>query len=144
MRRGFLIAGVVALAAIVAVFVYMRLAMTPPAELDVSRSRATAGGLYNVAISPESEPIQQNALHGWTVTVTTRDGQPVSDAQISVDGGMPQHGHGLPTSPQITDNLGDGRYRLEGVRFNMSGWWVLRFSVTAPAGTDTVEFNLTL
>ena len=27
--------------------------------------------------------------------------------RIGVDGDMPQHGHGLPTRPQVTDYLGD-------------------------------------
>ena len=53
-----------------------------------------------------------------TVRVTVRDaeGRAIDEAQISVDGGMPQHGHGLPTRPRVTRNLGDGIYEIEGVR----------------------------
>ena len=57
---------------------------------------------------------------------------------------MPQHNHGLPTSPQATDYLGDGRYRIEGLKFTMTGWWQLRFAISAPAGSDTVVFNVML
>jgi hypothetical protein len=57
---------------------------------------------------------------------------------------MPQHGHGLPTSPQATEYLGDGRYLIEGVRFNMGGWWELKFSISAGQGDDSAVFNVVL
>lgn len=39
---------------------------------------------------------------------------------------MSQHGHGLPTRPQVTQNLGNGDYLVEGTKFQMGGWWVMR------------------
>ncbi len=113
-------------------------------ELDTSRERTTANGLYVAAIAPEAAEIKQGELQSWTITVKTAAGQPVSDAAIKVDGGMPEHNHGLPTAPEVTENLGEGRYRIEGIKFSMSGWWELRFDITSPAGTDTVTFNLVL
>ena len=74
----------------------------------------------------------------------TSDGKPVEDARVEIGGGMPDHNHGLPTSPEMTEYLGQGRYRVEGVKFTMSGWWELRFDISASAGTDTVVFNLVL
>ena len=44
-------------------------------------------------------------------------------AAITVDGGMPQHGHGFPTRPRVTRDLDDGTYLLEGMKFSMTGWW---------------------
>lgn len=78
------------------------------------------------------------------LAVSIRDaaGNPVDGARIEVDGGMPQHGHGLPTRPRVTRGLGDGRYEIDGLRFNMGGWWVLELEVQSPAGTDLVTFNL--
>lgn len=128
----------------VAAFYGMRMMAPPPAELDLAREKGSAGGLYTVAIAPEAEPVPQGALHNWIVTVKLADGTPVEDAEIAVDGGMPQHGHGLPTSPQATPHLGEGRYRIEGVRFNMGGWWVLKLAISSPAGDDAVEFNIVL
>src|SRR3954469_16553633 len=63
---------------------------------------------------------------------------------ISIHGGMPQHGHGLPTRPRVTGNLGDGIYEIEGVRFNMGGWWEFKVAITGSRGADTVIFNLDL
>lgn len=133
----------VVLVAAAAVFLAMRFFMAPPEGLDTARSKPTASGLYVVSIEPEEEPLRQGPLHAWIATVTTPDGQPVVGARLGVDGGMPQHGHGLPTRPQASD-IGDGRYRIEGVRFNMGGWWVLRLAVEGPAGSDQAEFNLVL
>lgn len=118
--------------------------MTPPDDLDLSRSKASAKGLYAVAIAPEKEPLEQGPLHSWILTLKTADGAPLEGAAISVGGGMPQHGHGLPTAPQVTAALGEGRYRIEGVRFNMSGWWEFKLHVSAAAGVDDVTFNLSL
>ncbi len=118
--------------------------MTPPDDLDLSRSKASAKGLFAVAVAPEKEPLEQGPLHNWILTLKTPDGVPVEGATIAVGGGMPQHGHGLPTQPQATAYLGEGRYRIEGVRFNMSGWWEFKFDIKAAAGDDSVVFNLTL
>jgi hypothetical protein len=68
----------------------------------------------------------------------------VEGATITVDGGMPQHGHGLPTSPRVTKSHGDGVYQIDGVRFNMGGWWEFRLAIASPAGADTITFNLDL
>jgi hypothetical protein len=128
----------------VALFGWRMMTMAPPEELDLARSKPTENGLFVAAVAPETEPVSQGALHAWILTVTTPDGAPVEGAEIAIDGGMPQHGHGLPTAPAMTQRLGEGRYRIEGVRFNMSGWWELRFTVTAAGASDAVTFNLVL
>ncbi|WP_312860631.1 FixH family protein [Neoaquamicrobium sediminum] len=97
--RKWTIAAIALAVLVVAGFYALRMLSPPPADLDVAREKTSAAGLYAVAIEPEAEPVQQGSLHGWIVTVKTPDGEPVSDAEITVDGGMPQHGHGLPTAP---------------------------------------------
>lgn len=57
---------------------------------------------------------------------------------------MPQHGHGLPTTPQVTKNLGNGRCLIEGVKFNMRGWWTFELAVDGEDGADVVTFNIVL
>ena len=128
----------------VAAFLFAPVAGPPKQELDQSRSRATAKGLFVAEIQPENAEIKQGQLHSWVITVKTPDGKPVEDAKINAGGGMPDHNHGLPTSPEVTEHLGQGRYRIEGVKFSMSGWWELRFDISSAAGNDTVVFNLVL
>jgi hypothetical protein len=78
------------------------------------------------------------------VNVVDASGNSVDEATIAIDGGMPQHGHGLPTRPRVTKALGNGTYQIDGVRFSMGGWWEFRLAITTAAGTDTVTFNLAL
>ncbi|MDI3340653.1 MAG: FixH family protein [Sphaerobacter sp.] len=135
---------VVAVVAIGYALMWVRMHQPPPDDLDLSTTRLTAAGHYRATILPGSDPIPINRLHTWTLHVETPDGRPVESAQITVDGDMPQHGHGLPTRPQVTRYLGNGDYLVEGMKFQMGGWWVVDFTITADGRRDTVRFNLVL
>lgn len=115
-----------------------------PDDLELALERSTDAGLYVAEIAPVDQPVVIGAMHSWTVALTDANGNPVETAEIGVDGGMPQHGHGLPTAPAVTKSLGDGRFLIEGVKFNMPGWWEINLSIDGPAGTDTITFNLVL
>ena len=105
--------------------------------------RASEQGIYSAALQ-QADSLKPRKMYTIQVRVTDAAGQPVDDAQVTIDGGMPQHGHGLPTRPRVTANLGNGVYEISGLRFNMGGWWVLKLSVAAPPGNDTITFNLSL
>lgn len=123
----------------------LMMAMNPvPRDLDTSTARSSDNGLFNVSYAPANDTVPVNQMHQWTLHVETADGQLVENATITVDGDMPQHGHGLPTRPQVTEYLGDGNYRVEGLRFQMGGWWVMDFVITAEGQRDTVRFNMLL
>jgi YtkA-like len=115
-----------------------------PANLDYSTTRTSSGGLYKMSYTPSIAPIPINQLHTWTLQLENAKGQPINDATILVNGDMPQHGHGLPTKPVVTDKLGNGNYLVEGMKFQMTGWWVMDFAVTTAGKTDKIEFNLML
>jgi hypothetical protein len=115
-----------------------------PADLDYSLIQSTSGGHYRASLEPQKSPIPVGAMHTWTVTVETPAGTPVDAAAISIGGGMPQHGHGLPTRPKVTKNLGNGKYLIEGMKFNMTGWWILSVSIDGPEGAEKATFNLSL
>lgn len=115
-----------------------------PAESEFGLGpRASSGGTY-VAIVEPVEPLRLRRLQTVKLTVLTADGLPVKSASIEVDGGMREHGHGLPTRPRVTAELTEGTYQVDGVRFNMGGWWELKFHIAAAAGRDSVTFNLDL
>ncbi len=115
-----------------------------PNDLDYSTTRMTDAGLYQLSFSPELDPIAINQMHRWTLHLAHPDGQPITGATIGVDGDMPQHGHGLPTRPQVTADLGNGDYLVEGLKFHMPGWWIVTFDIASEAGSDQVTFNLLL
>ena len=116
----------------------------PPANLDYSRTRTSEAGHYRATIHPQGDSIPQGRLHRWTLHLETVNGAPVDSAKLLVDGGMPQHGHGLPTKPRVTRDLGKGDHLVEGMKFNMGGWWVVKFRVAAAQGPDSLVFNLKL
>lgn len=115
-----------------------------PADAEFGMGpRASAGGRYRAALE-SPEPLRVRRMQSVRVNVRTAAGTPVDGARITIDGGMPQHGHGLPTSPRVTRDLGGGAYQVEGLKFNMGGWWELKFRIASAAGTDSVTFNLDL
>lgn len=118
---------------------------SPPAsERDYGLDgRTSRTGLYRVRAETPG-PIRVGRIHEMRVHVETVDGRPVEDATIRVDGGMPEHGHGFPTQPRVTANLGAGEYLVEGMKYNMGGWWVVRLRIDSIAGADEVVFNLNL
>lgn len=78
----------------------------------------------------------------WLIRITTPDGKPVAGASINVMGGMPEHGHGLPSQPAVQAGAGNGEYRIEGLSFNMPGWWEVSLYISHQKRDDTVTFNL--
>lgn len=115
----------------------------PPAQEFGTGPRASSAGTYSATVEP-SQGIEVGRLESWKLRVHTADGSPLEDATIEVDGGMPQHGHGLPTRPRVTRSLGGGVYVVDGMKFNMGGWWEVKFRIASAAGTDSVTFNLDL
>ena len=140
---GAIIGGLILISAIVMGLMMMRMSDIP-SDLDTSTTRTSDNGLFSVSYTPASGSIPVNQMHQWTLHVETTGGQPVENATITLDGDMPQHGHGLPTSPQVTEYLGNGDYLVEGLKFQMGGWWVMDFVITADGQSDKVQFNMML
>jgi YtkA-like len=114
---------------------------TPPADLDLSLRKASSAGAYQVALVPPTTAPAINQIHSWTVKVSDTTGNPVHDAVFTVGGGMPQHGHGLPTKPRVSNELEGGTYRIDGMKFSMPGWWEIKLNIRGNQGADTVTFN---
>ncbi len=104
---------------------------------------ASADGL-KVTYSVPDGRVEINRIHSWILHVESASGVSVTGARIKVDGGMPAHDHGLPTRPRVTEELGDGDYRLDGLRFHMGGYWEIVVEVTTKSGTETVVIPLEL
>ena len=118
-------------------------AKRPAAEEFGTGPRPSIKQVYVVTLRP-SEPLRPRKLQTVPITITDAAGRPVDGAKVAVDGGMPEHNHGLPTQPKLGRALGEGRYEIEGVRFNMGGWWELKLAIEAAPGADNVTFNLDL
>ena len=132
---------------------------TPPATVAPTPSTTSAeatpvpnlqsgvtseNGLFRAAwvSRPATPPI--NAVHEWLLHVATAEGEPAAGAIITVDGDMPAHGHGMPSQPEVTEDRGNGDYLVEGMSFQMGGYWIVDFTVTFDGQTDLVRFGLDL
>jgi len=115
----------------------------PASEAFGLGPRVSANKVYTATLEPR-EALRVRRLQTVPVMITDAQGRPVEQAAITIDGGMPEHGHGLPTQPRVTRALGGGVYEIEGLRFSMGGWWQLKLAIHSATGTDTVTFNLGL
>ena len=100
--------------------------------------------LFHARYKAQGGTLTMNKLHSWLLNIKTPSGEPVTGAAITVDGGMPMHGHGLPTNPIATVGKMPGHYVIEGMKFTMPGHWVVKLNVEAGDKKDTIEFNLML
>jgi hypothetical protein len=113
------------------------------AQADES-SWTSQRGLYVVSYQSELVPLQINKLHAWVLHIEDANGNPVVGAHLEASGGMPVHDHGLPTYPRVTEEPGNGNYRLDGMRFHMSGVWEITINIIDDGKTDTVVVAVTL
>ena len=108
------------------------------------QSRISQKGLYKVTVTSWLKPLTLGRMHAWEAQISTADGKPVTDAIIKVGGGMPIHNHGFPTQPEVTQQIKDGTYLIEGVKFSMRGPWVLFLDITSNNKTDSVAFDINM
>jgi len=101
-------------------------------------------GVFAVSYQSDLEPLQINKLHAWIIHIEDATGEAVVGAQVEASGGMPVHNHGLPTRPRVTAEIGNGDYRLDGLRFHMAGEWEITISITVDGKTDTVVVDVML
>ena len=114
----------------------------PPKDLDMSTMKMSAHLHYNVMYESLSGRLPLNKIHSWKLAVKDGKGNAVNNAKISVVGDMPEHGHGLPTNPEIIKDAPAGVYRVDGMKFSMPGWWVITFNIKAGEMQDSVSFNV--
>ena len=101
-------------------------------------------GMYVISFTSSLDPIPINKMHEWILRLEDANGDPVDGAQLAIAGGMPEHNHGLPTSPRVTENTGGGDYRLQGIRFHMKGNWQVIISIYEGRTVDRVIIDLKL
>ena len=118
--------------------------LAPDAMAQDDETWTSDDGRFIVSFESELQPLAINKIHNWILHIVDSDGETISNAQLVVSGGMPQHNHGLPTSPAVTAALEDGDYKVEGIRFHMRGYWEIRISIEAGTTHDIVIIALTL
>lgn len=100
---------------------------------------------FELHLSPEEIQTPLNKIVSWPVRIIDlSETFSLEEATITVDGGMPHHGHGLPTSPILTPLAKAGEYRIEGLKFSMPGYWEIALSVTQNGASDKIILGFTI
>lgn len=117
-----------------------------PAEVDLRSFQVSRALSVFAHVEPETRSAQVplNRIHEWKLMLSDLQGKPLTGAEIDVVGHMPGHVHGLPTQPRVTGEPEPGVYRVQGVKFQMTGWWVMTFNIAAGELDDAVTFNIHL
>lgn len=125
-----------------AVAVFLLLAILPLASCGSdSGPGAESSGAFAITLAFEPSPpvVGTNALE-----ITVTDGAaPVTGATIEVTGEMPLHGHALDDNIAIVEQ-GDGHYRVNELRFTMSGEWNLIVNAVTSTGSGRIEQRVTV
>ncbi|WP_444996169.1 FixH family protein [Aliikangiella sp. IMCC44359] len=129
-----------------------------PPDLNISAFKFSRQQQYFAHIEVHSEAVNNNnvaavplnKIHQWRLLVSDLKGQPLENAKIKIEGHMPGHVHGLPTAPQVTHEIAPGVYIVDGMKFQMKGWWVIKFILPTSdsnpdsSSPDFFTFNLVL
>lgn len=99
---------------------------------------------YRLHYTSRMEPIVINRIHSWVVHVENADGKALEGCALEIAGTMPAHDHGLPTRPRVTEELGNGDYLVEGMRFHMNGDWEVTVTIGGCGPRDSLVIPLTL
>ena len=106
---------------------------------------ATSDEQFFVVFETDPNPIPQNAPFSIVVSVYEDREQTRSakDIELTVDGRMPQHRHGMNTTPVIKA-LENGKFEVQGMLFHMVGLWQLHFDITRDGETVRAQTTILL
>jgi hypothetical protein len=97
-------------------------------------------GSWLVEWQPNPNPIPLNEPFSLIVSINPAlpDGPSVQDIQLSVDGRMPHHRHGMNRTPEITQRK-PGEFQVDNMLFHMPGRWELYFDISHRGTTERAQ-----
>jgi len=96
---------------------------------------------YMIAFRPEPMRIEVGEPFALLFNVCTKDGNPAE--LVAVDAQMPDEKRGMSHKPTIV-SAGDGRYRAEGMVFDMPGRWEIAMDVRAGEESERLTHEIIL
>ena len=100
-------------------------------------------GRFRATLTPSIRPVPIDAGHSWMLQLEALGPSPSAILELGLDGGMPGHNHGMPTTPEIRPGDRPGQFLIAGIRFHMAGGWELKLVLRDAAGTwDRAVFSV--
>ena len=125
-----------------AIDAWQKIAQERPEDIDLSATSSSSGGYFSATYTLETDCAPLNSIHSWELVLVARDGSPLGGAEIDVSADMPEHLHGMTTTPRAAETATPGQYLIEGMNFHMPGWWVVTLDVSRGGGRDLARFNV--
>ena len=94
---------------------------------------------YRASLRPELTAAGQIA--DWRVLIETPDGKAAARPTIVMQSWMPDAPSVVGDQPRAF-YLGDGVFRVDGLRFDRAGWWNVSVTISNVGVTDSLAFNL--
>jgi hypothetical protein len=96
-------------------------------------------GRFRATLRPELTA--RGELADWRVLVETTDNKAPVHPALVMRSSMPEVTSVMGDRPR-TLYLGDGTFRVDGLRFNRPGWWNVSVTISDAGVTDSLAFNL--
>ena len=77
----------------------------------------------------------------WNLQVEKSDGEAISGASLVMQAWMPELASENEYQPRVIAEA-EGAYRVEGLRFDRSGWWNMKLAISHAGVTDSLAFNV--
>lgn len=116
-----------------------------------------SGQLDSLALTLNTtESVQLNKIYSWNATIkqsasvssqTKINFSTLKPTDITIQGAMPSHGHGLPTQPIVSKILqaqdNQISFEIQGLKFQMWGEWVIKIKLPGLVNPIESHFKLT-
>ncbi|MBI5434338.1 MAG: hypothetical protein HZA52_16005 [Planctomycetes bacterium] len=104
---------------------------------------STGSFLVRWRTTPDAIPMNEEfSLRAWVFAADDRE-RALTDVELVVDAGMPEHKHGMARAPKQTRRP-DGSFEATGMLFHMPGRWELYFDVVRGELTERAQVRVEL
>ena len=105
-------------------------------------SKASFNGSHRIELIPADSKVPLLEPHHWFVRIYDETGKEIQPDKLQIRGSMPEHGHGLPTSPLVENYTETDGYRITNVSFSMAGNWKFIVEYSYQGIDDGAEFDI--
>jgi hypothetical protein len=109
----------------------------PAGYPNVAPGLQAAGALLAVDVTAAMPEEPERYLNGWTVELSSLNGEPAPDAEIiRGETFMPVHGHDGRVQPRMTALDEPAHFQVDALNFTMRGPWEVRLWLRSGTGED--------